>query len=140
MIPIGKVRALLLDVEKGPKVIDTGFSLMKLRWLIKGNMPVSSIWYVGGRPYLIVYAYNSKGMTSATYEHKGQLRGNLVITACRSGYQSGLTDEDIDYLTQKIILERSYSDPVRTPNEYTSYMLSETTDKEPKPTIIDADG
>lgn len=138
MIPIGKVRALLLDVEKGPKVIDTGFSLWKLRWLIKDKNPVSSICYVGGRPYLVVYALHSKGMTSATYKFKGQLRGNLVITAYRSGYQSGLTDEDIDYLTQKIILERSHDDPLRTPNEYTSYMLSETTESRPKPTIIDA--
>ncbi len=139
MIPIGKVRALLLDVEKGPKVIDTGFSLRKLRWLIKGNMPISSIFYVGGRPYLIVFAYGTKGKTSATYKKKGQLRGNLVITACRSGYQSGLTDEDIDYLTQKIIIERSCNDALRTPNEYTSYMLSETTESQPMPTIIDAE-
>ncbi len=102
-------------------------------------MLVSSIYYVGGRPYLIVYAYNSKGMTSATYNKRGQLRGNLVITACRSGYQSGLTDGDIDYLSQKIILERSFDDPVRTPNEYTSYMLSETTESQPMPTIIDAE-
>ena len=136
MIPIGFVRGLLIDVEKGVvKEVDIDFSMKKLEKMLRRKDLICSEKYIQGVLYMVVCGYHCvKKPISARWEDgKVFCRGNLYVTKATCGTKGGLDDKDFEMLGNRISMVRITDDNVlnREYSTYALYGLSET----PNPTV-----
>ncbi len=136
MIPIGFVRGLLVDVRKGEvKEVSIDFNMRSLRKLIGQNDLTCPTKYIDGVGYLFVCGYHqeSKRISAILPNCATKYRGNLFITSASNGPGVGLTDEDINQLSNRIYMTYIENDP-QIKGGYSTFIVPKVSDT-PNPTI-----